>query len=41
MTVRLFGGLIPMIVSADEDERPALVEEPKKVLRGYLGPILG
>lgn len=41
VTAQLFGGLIPMIVSAEEGERPALVEELKKVLRGYLGPILG
>ncbi|OKI37536.1 hypothetical protein A6A25_18350 [Saccharothrix sp. CB00851] len=41
VTMRLFGGLIPMIVSADEDERPALAAELKKVLLGYLGPIVG
>jgi AcrR family transcriptional regulator len=41
VTMRLFGGLLPMIVGADEGERPALVAELKKVLRGYLGPILG
>ena len=41
VTMRLFGGLVPMIVSADEDERPALVAELKKVLIGYLGPIVG
>ncbi|MER5264790.1 TetR/AcrR family transcriptional regulator [Actinosynnema sp. NPDC002837] len=41
VTMRLFGGLIPMIVSAEEGERPALVQELKKVLRGYLGPIVG
>ncbi|NUS64759.1 MAG: TetR family transcriptional regulator [Saccharothrix sp.] len=41
VTMSLFGGLLPMIVSADEGERPALVAELKKVLRGYLGPIVG
>jgi hypothetical protein len=41
VTMQLFGGLIPMIVAAAPDERPALVVELKKVLRGYLAPMLG
>ncbi|NUT50370.1 MAG: TetR family transcriptional regulator [Saccharothrix sp.] len=41
VTMALFGGLIPMIVAADEVERTVLVAELKKVLRGYLGPIVG
>ncbi|MFI9812082.1 TetR/AcrR family transcriptional regulator [Saccharothrix variisporea] len=41
VTMQLFGGLIPMIVAAAPEERPALVVELKKVLRGYLAPVLG
>ncbi|MEJ2856699.1 MULTISPECIES: TetR/AcrR family transcriptional regulator [unclassified Saccharothrix] len=41
VTMQLFGGLIPMIVAAAPDDRPALVVELKKVLRGYLAPMLG
>ncbi|XVV06834.1 TetR/AcrR family transcriptional regulator [Actinosynnema sp. CA-248983] len=41
VTMQLFGGLIPMIVAATAEERPALVVELKKVLRGYLEPVLG
>ncbi|NUT97995.1 MAG: TetR family transcriptional regulator [Saccharothrix sp.] len=40
VTMQLFGGLIPMIVAAAPEERPALVVELKKVLRGYLAPVL-
>ena len=41
VTVSLFQGMVPLIVAASEQERPALMAELKKVLHGYLTPILG
>lgn len=41
VTVSLFQGMMPLIVAASEEERPAIVAELTKVLHGYLAPILG
>lgn len=41
VTVALFQGMVPMVVAAPEEERPAVIGELKKVLYGYLSPILG
>ena len=41
MGVQLVKALLPLIVAADPAARPAVVDELKAVLRGYLAPIEG
>ncbi|MBM7789364.1 TetR/AcrR family transcriptional regulator [Tenggerimyces flavus] len=41
VTVALFQGMVPLVVAASEPERPVVIGELKKVLYGYLSPILG
>ncbi|MGW0507315.1 TetR family transcriptional regulator [Micromonospora sp. NPDC003241] len=39
--VQVFKGMLPIVVTAPEGEREIEVRELKKVLRGYLAPIVG
>ncbi|NBE54820.1 TetR family transcriptional regulator [Streptomyces sp. YC537] len=39
--INLFQALIPLVVATEEAERPLMVAELKKALRGYLGPVIG
>ncbi|GAA1532816.1 TetR/AcrR family transcriptional regulator [Actinomadura kijaniata] len=39
--VRVFQAMISMVTAADEAERPAEIREMKKVLLGYLEPVVG
>ncbi len=41
VSIQIFQAMLPLVLAADEDERPAVVGELKKVLRGYLGPVIG
>jgi len=41
VAVHLFRGLLPLIMSATDEELPALVAETKEVLCGYLSPRVG
>ncbi|WP_020573210.1 TetR/AcrR family transcriptional regulator [Actinopolymorpha alba] len=41
VSVQIFQAMVPMVVAVDEDERPKVIGELKKVLSGYLAPIIG
>ncbi|MFI6781024.1 TetR family transcriptional regulator [Micromonospora sp. NPDC050276] len=39
--IQIFQAMVPLVLAAEESERDAFVRELKKVMRGYLAPILG
>jgi AcrR family transcriptional regulator len=39
--IQLFQAMVPLVTSAAEDEREAMIAEVKKVLRGYMEPLEG
>ncbi|MFC5745440.1 TetR/AcrR family transcriptional regulator [Actinomadura rugatobispora] len=39
--IQIFQAMVPLVTSAREDEREAMIAEVKKVLRGYLEPLDG
>ncbi|MFC0533689.1 TetR/AcrR family transcriptional regulator [Phytohabitans kaempferiae] len=41
VAIQIFQAMVPMVVAARGDERAATVAELKKVLRGYLAPVIG
>ncbi|MEE6259365.1 TetR/AcrR family transcriptional regulator [Plantactinospora sonchi] len=41
VAIQIFQAMVPLVVAADDAERPAVTVELKKVLRGYLEPIIG
>ncbi|WP_214415092.1 TetR/AcrR family transcriptional regulator [Sphaerisporangium fuscum] len=41
VAIQVFQAMVPLVVAAEAGEREATVRELKKVLRGYLGPVIG
>ncbi|HEX2314430.1 MAG TPA: TetR/AcrR family transcriptional regulator [Thermomonospora sp.] len=39
--IRIFQAMVPMVIAAEGGERDAALAELKKVLRGYLAPVIG
>lgn len=39
--IQIFQAMVPLVLATEEGERDAVVRELKKVMRGYLAPIIG
>ncbi|WP_433463785.1 TetR/AcrR family transcriptional regulator [Spirillospora sp. CA-142024] len=41
VAIRIFQAMVPLVVGSAAEDRPALIRELKKVLHGYLAPVIG